>query len=73
MELSHATRLRIESLLKEKGWNFNELIKRSGVKQGTLSEFKNGRSKTLSIRTTKMIAMGFGMNLSQFFDDNVFK
>lgn len=73
MELSEAMRLRIISLLKEKGWNDNEIIKRSGMNQTTLSEFKSGRSKTLTIRTVKMIAIGFGMNLSQFFDDEVFK
>lgn len=73
MELSEAIRLRIDTLLKDKGWNDNELIKRSGMNQTTLSEFKSGRSKTLTMRTVKMIATGFGMNLSQFFDDEVFK
>lgn len=73
MELSEAIRLRIDNLLKENGWIYNELIKRSGIKQTTLSEFKSGRSKTLTIRSVEKIALGFGMNLSQFFDDEVFK
>ena len=58
MELSEAIRLRIENLLNENGWNYNELIK---------------RSKTLTIRTVKQIADGFGIILSQFFDDEVFR
>lgn len=31
MEVSEAIRLRIDRLLKEKGWIYNELIKRSGI------------------------------------------
>ena len=73
MELSEAIRLRIDNILKEKGWIDNELIKRSGLNQTTLSEFKSGRSKTLTIKSVEKIALGFGMNLSQFFDDEVFK
>lgn len=73
MEVSEAIRLRIDRLLKEKGWIYNELIKRSGINQTTLSEFKSGRSKTITVRTVEKIAMGFGMNLSQFFDDELFK
>ena len=73
MELSEAIRLRIDNLLKENGWIYNELIKRSGIHQTTLSEFISGRSKTLTIRSVEKIALGFGMTLSQFFDDEVFK
>lgn len=73
MEVNEAIRLRIDRLLKEKGWIYNELIKRSGINQTTLSEFKSGRSKTITVRTVKKIAFGFGMNLSQFFDDELFK
>lgn len=73
MDVSEAIRLRIDNLLKEKGWIYNELIKRSGIHQTTLSEFKSGRSKTLTIRSVKKIALGFGLNLSEFFDDEVFK
>lgn len=73
MELNEAIRLRVDNLLKDKGWNDNELVKRSGMKQSTFSEFKSRRSKTLTIRNVKKISYGFGMNLSQFFDDEVFK
>lgn len=73
MEVNEAIRLRIDRLLKEKGWIYNELIKRSGINQTTLSEFKSGRSKTITVRTVEKIALGFGMNLSQFFNDELFK
>lgn len=72
MEIREAVKTRIENLCKEKGWTLNELIKRSGVHQPTISEFMNGRSKCPQINTIKKLSLGFGMPLSEFFNDDIF-
>lgn len=72
MDINHAVTLRIKNLCKEKGWTVNELIRRSGVNQSTMSEIMSGRSKHPRIITLKKVAQGFGMTLSEFFNDEVF-
>lgn len=59
-------------LCKEKGWNTNELIRRSGVNQSTVAEIMAGRSKHPRIITIRKLAYGFGMSLSEFFNDKLF-
>ncbi len=72
MDIHHAVTARVKSLCKEKGWTTNELIRRSGVNQSTISEIMSGRSKHPRIITLKKIAQGFDMSLSEFFDDELF-
>ena len=73
MEIDQAVTTRIQQLLRTRGWTANELIKRSNVNQSTISEIMAGRSKHPRISTIKKIAFGFGMTLSEFFDDDIFK
>lgn len=72
MDIHQAVTERVKSLCKEKGWTINELVKRSGVNQSTISEIMSGRSKHPRIITVEKIAHGFGMSLSEFFDDELF-
>lgn len=72
MQIDEAVTTRIKSLLKEKGWTANELIRRSGVNQSTIAEIMAGRSKFPRISTIQKIAHGFGMTLSEFFDHKMF-
>lgn len=72
MDINYAVTKRIKNLCKEKGWTVNELIRRSGVNQSTMSEIMSGRSKHPRIITLKKVAQGFEMTLSEFFDDEVF-
>ncbi|PTY77208.1 hypothetical protein B5V89_15515 [Heyndrickxia sporothermodurans] len=72
MEIREAVKTRIENLCKERDWTLNELIKRSGVHQPTISEFMNGRSKYPQINTIKKLSLGFGITLSEFFNDDIF-
>lgn len=72
MEINQAISLRIRSLCTEKGWTINELARRSRVNQSTISEFMTGRSKYPQMNTIVKIAQGFGMTLSEFFDDELF-
>ena len=73
MQIDEAVTTRIQQLLKERGWTTNELIKRSGVKQSTISEIMAGRSKFPRISTIKKISQGFGMTLSEFFNHKMFE
>ncbi|MGL3067129.1 MULTISPECIES: helix-turn-helix domain-containing protein [Planococcus] len=73
MQIDKAVPARIQQILKERGWTANELIKRSGVKQSTMSEILAGRSKYPRISTIKKISHGFGMTLSEFFDHEMFE
>lgn len=73
MNLDEAIPIRIQQLLKERGWTANELIKRSGVKQSTIAEILAKRSKYPRINTIQKISYGFGMTLAEFFDDQIFE
>lgn len=72
MQIDEAVTTRIQQLLKDRGWTANELIKRSGINQSTIAEIMAGRSKYPRISTIQKISHGFGMTLSEFFDDDVF-
>jgi len=71
--INEAITTRVRLLCKEKGWTTNELIRRSNVNQSTVSEIMSGRSKYPRIITIEKLAHGFGMTLSEFFDDEIFE
>lgn len=73
MGINEAITTRVRLLCKEKGWTTNELIRRSNVNQSTVSEIMSGRSKYPRIITIEKLAHGFGMTLSEFFDDEIFE
>nr|WP_225229565.1 helix-turn-helix transcriptional regulator [Paenibacillus sp.] len=70
--INEAITTRVRLLCKEKGWTINELIRRSNVKQSTVAEIMSGRSKYPTIITLVKLANGFGITLSEFFDDDLF-
>lgn len=72
MGINEAITTRVRLLCKEKGWTTNELIRRSNVNQSTVSEIMSGRSKYPRIITIEKLSHGFGMTLSEFFDDDIF-
>lgn len=72
MEIHTAVKQRINNLLLENKWSVNELSRRSGVNQSTLSEIVSGRSKHPRIITLKKISYAFNMTLSDFFNDECF-
>lgn len=73
MDIHEAVKYRINELCHERDWNVNELIRRSGVNQSTVSELMTGRSKHPRISTLKKLSDGFGITLSDFFDDDIFE
>lgn len=46
----------IKELREEKGWSQNELARRSGVKQGIISDIESGKTKHPRIDTMSAIA-----------------
>ena len=73
MELSEAIKLRINNLLKEQNIKKYELCIKSGISFSTLSSFMNKYYALPKLDTLLHICEGFGLTLSQFFDDKIFK
>lgn len=72
MHLSKAVAERIIDLCKAQSLSINKLSTLSVLRQSTLSNILNGNSKNPTIATIKKICDGFGMTLSDFFDDPIF-
>ena len=62
--LSEITRLRLE-----RGWTEYDLAKNSGITQSTISSWYR-KKQTPTIQSLDKICSGFGMTLSQFFNEN---
>ncbi len=60
---------KIQSLCDEKGIKIAQLCKAAGIPKSTISELKQGRTKTLSTQTLSKIAQYFNVSLG-YFDDN---
>lgn len=73
MDIHEAVTTRVKQLCEEKGWTTNELVRRSKVNQSTIAEIMSGRSKYPRIITIEKISKGFGISLSEFFDDEIFQ
>ena len=64
---------RILKLSSSKNISLHRLSIDSGISYSTLSTFMNGKSKTPNLTTVLHICEGFGMELNEFFLDDVFK
>jgi transcriptional regulator with XRE-family HTH domain len=60
---------KIQELCDEKGIKFAQLCRETGVPKSTLSELKQGRTKTLSTNNLSKIAQYFNISLD-YFDDS---
>ena len=69
MKLSNAIRKRIKYYLKQNNMNVWELCKRSGIPCSTISTFMSGKTELLKLDTLLHICEGFGITLSEFFND----
>ena len=63
---------RIKSLCKLRSWSYYRLAKESGITYSTLCTMLH-KSNAPSITTLIKICTGFGISLSQFFDDDIEK
>lgn len=58
---------RIENLCKEKGINITTLCTACGIPRASLSDYKNGRKKTLSADTLSRISDYFGVSVDYLY------
>ena len=73
MQLSDATRKRINFLLKEKNMKLWDLSKAAGISLPTISDFLKNDTKNLRMDTLLHICEGFNITLKDFFDDPLFE
>ncbi len=73
MQLSDATRKRINFLLKEKNMKLWDLSKAAGISLPTISDFLKNDTKNLRMDTMLHICEGFNITLKEFFDDPLFE
>lgn len=72
MSINHAVALRINQLLEEKGITCYRLAMKSGISHSTLKNIMLETIKDNLISTITLIAWGFDMTVSQFFDSPLF-
>lgn len=73
MTVNDAVAKRISKLLSEKGISQYRLEQVSGIQHGSMQCIMNGRNKTVTLSTVMMLARGFGMPLTEFLDDEIFR
>ena len=73
MQLSDATRKRINFLLKEKNMKLWDLSKAAGISLPTISDFLKNVTKNLRMDTMLHICEGFNITLKEVFDDPLFE
>ena len=73
MYLSDAVRRRIKFYLEKNDMTLWALFKASGVPISTLAAFMNKRTELIKLDTLLHICEGFGISLTEFFEDDIFK
>ena len=73
MYLSDAVRSRIKHYQKQKGMSLWALFKASGVPMSTLAAFMSKRTELIKLDTLLHICVGFGITITEFFEDDIFK
>ena len=73
MTVNDAVATRILKLLREKDMSQYRLEQKSGIQHGSMQCIMNGRNKTVTLSTVILLAKGFGMPLTEFLDDEIFR
>ena len=73
MRVSELVRNRIENLLEEKKMTVYRLGLVSGVLPGSLNGLMRARNNSVDLTLIIKIAKGFKIDLSEFFNDPIFK
>lgn len=73
MYLSDAVRDRIRFYQQKKNMSLWALFKASGVPMSTLAAFMSKRTELIKLDTLLHICEGFGITLTEFFEDGIFK
>ncbi len=72
MYLSDAVRNRIKFYQKKNDMSLWALFKSSGVPMSTLAAFMSKRTELIKLDTLLHICEGFGITITEFFEDDVF-
>ena len=72
MYLSDAVRERIKFYQKKNGMSLWALFKASGVPISTLAAFMSKRTELIKLDTLLHICEGFGITITEFFEDDIF-
>lgn len=72
MNTGRAVAMRISQLLIENSMTQYRLSKAVAMPESTLRSIINEKCKTVNIDTITLICQGFGITLSQFFDNPLF-
>lgn len=73
LELHAAIIRRIQELADERNKTVTETAKLGGIRQSTISEIMNGRSKHPKVSTILQYCQGCNISLNEFFDTHYFK
>ena len=73
VSVNDAVAKRVSRLLLEKNMSQYRLEQESGIQHGSMQCIMNGRNKTVTLSTVIMLARGFGMSLTEFLDDELFR
>lgn len=73
MYLSDAVREIIKFYQKKNGMSLWALFKASGVPISTLAAFMSKRTELIKLDTLLHICEGFGITITEFFEDDIFK
>ena len=72
MKLIEAVGIRLDNLMKEKGFSQYDFYTKGGIPKATVSQALNGTRERLAVRTVYEIISTMGISLKEFFDDPVF-
>ena len=72
MTVNDAVAKRVAQLLAEKKMTQYRLEQQSGIQHGHMQWIMSGKSKTVTLSTVMMLANGFGMNVIEFLNNDMF-
>ena len=73
MQIHDAFAARLLELADERNKTVAEIAKAGGLRQSTVSEIMQGRSKHPRLNTIQMYCNGCGISLPEFFDSDLFR
>lgn len=73
MSVTKAVAMRIREIISQHDITLYRLEKLSGVLHGTLASIMGEKTKTVTISTILMICQGLGIDITEFFNSDLFK
>ena len=72
MTLAEAVKIRIRSLMKEKGFSQYDFYTKGGIAKSTVSQVLNGTRERIAFKTIYEMLSTMGVSLKEFVDDPIF-